>query len=227
MNRLLLIMGGALVVASGAITAAIGLAQWNSSDSLDQQAANMCNADETAVRTTRVNQDEGGLLTVFYCQNEANERREIEVTADEEEDNTFGFILMIGGAVLAGIGVTMLAVGVFKSSPATAGFEQFTPAPLPMTVTTLPGGGSVVSSNVVMLNGQQIDPNSDMAGMIQQAFGAMNMAFDQMNQGGGIDVGGILQMALQQLDAAHAAGTIAEDDYQKARQKIMEKMGQG
>ncbi len=225
MNRLLLIIGGALVIASGAITAAIGVAQWNSSDSLDQQAADMCESGETAVRTTRVNQDEGGLLTVFYCQNEDNVRREIEVTADEEEDNTLGLVLLMVGAVFAAIGLIMLTVGLVKKTPAdaTAGFEQFTP--LPMTVTTLPGG--VVSSNVVMLNGQQIDPNSELAGMIQQAFGAMNMAFDQMSQGGGMDVGGILQMALQQLDAAHAAGNVSDEDYQQAKAKIMKNMGQG
>ncbi|MBZ0315311.1 MAG: hypothetical protein K8L91_02750 [Anaerolineae bacterium] len=221
MNRLMLIVAGVLLIASGAITAAIGLAQWNSEDSVDQQAAKLCKSDETVVRTTRINPDEGGLMTVYYCQNEDNVRREIEVTEDDRE-TSIGLGVMIAGGVMAAIGLVVLTVGLVRKSPSAPGHE-FTP--MPMTVTTLPGGGTVMSSNVVMLNGQQVDPNSDMALMIQQAFGAMNMAFNQMDQGAGLDVGGLLQMALQQLDAARAAGTISEDDYQQAREKIMKNMG--
>lgn len=225
MNRLMLIVAGVLLIASGAITAAIGLAQWNSEDSVDQQAAKLCESDETVVRTTRINPDEGGLMTVYYCQNEDNERREIEVTEDDRE-TAVGLGVMIVGGVMAAIGLVVLTVGLVRkpsSAPTTAPGYEFTP--MPMTVTTLPGGGTVMSSNVVMFNGQQVDPNSDMAGMIQQAFGAMNMAFNQMDQGMSLDVGGLLQMALQQLDAARAAGTISEEDYQQAREKIMKNMG--
>lgn len=223
MNRLMLIVAGVLLIASGAITAAIGLAQWNSEDSVDQQAAKLCESDETVVRTTRVNPDAGGLMTVYYCQNEDNVRREIEVTEDDRETSV-GLGVMIAGGLMAAIGLVVLTVGlVRKSASAATPAVEFTPTP--MTVTTLPGGGTVMSSNVVMLNGQQVDPNSDMAQMIQQAFGAMNMAFNQMDQGAGLDVGGLLQMALQQLDAARAAGTISEEDYQKAREKIMKNMG--
>lgn len=225
MNRLMLIVAGVLLMASGAITAAIGLAQWNSEDSVDQQAAKLCESDETVVRTTRVNPDGGGLVTVYYCQNEDNVRREIEVT-DDDRETSVGLGVMIAGGVMAAIGLVVLTVGLVRKSsaaPTPAPGYEFTP--MPMTVTTLPGGGTVMSSNVVMLNGQQVDPNSDMAQMIQQAFGAMNMAFNQMDQGAGLDVGGLLQMALQQLDAAHAAGTISEEDYRRAREKIMKQMG--
>lgn len=41
-----------------------------------------------------------------------------------------------------------------------------------------------------------------------------------------LNINSLLEMALQQLDQAKQMGTISEEDYQNARQKILSKRGQ-
>lgn len=223
MNRVMLIIAGVMLMASGAITTAIGVIQSNKEDSRDEQAAQLCESDETLIRSD-VTVEGGGMTTVYNCRNNDGIDRVVTPTGEAK-----GFLAAYGvamvGISMAMVGFVILIVGLTRRPPeeGTPVGYQFTPAP--MTVTTLPGGGSVMTSNMVSLNGQPLDLNAGMGHLIQQTFGMMNMMFDH-NQHAGLDINGILQMALQQLDAAHAAGTIDEAAYQTAREKIMRNMQQ-
>jgi hypothetical protein len=223
--RVLLIIGGIVLISAGVFGMASGMFNLGSSfqsvvDSAVQgpQAEDLCKPGETLEQENGQSEytpGQGNAHSVrYYCVDSSGVRR--EVTGDFAQDLLSGvsnifpsFSLRLEYVALVGGGILLLLIGIFS------GLRRGVDVRPGVAISSDPSSAFPMSGQpvVVRMQGQ----NLDLGDIIQQAQ-AMKAS------SGSINSGDDLLNKLRQLEEARRANLISQEEYDRLRQQILDSM---
>lgn len=195
----LILMGGAFVLLFGLLLGVEDLARHSTFGPMLTDT--FCNPGEKVVSESRAYRraGESGQEILFFCQDSQGRRRDIT--------GAYVVVAIVGFIVPFLLGLFMV-IGSVRRMVARAASQMM----------RIPAGGMVSlpgmprSSNM-QVTGHDVSAGSNVNDFIQQAFNASQQEIAR---------GDDLSSRLRKLDEARDAGLISGDEYQRARQKILD-----